>query len=86
MKALVGWKNSFHMKNHDMKNSSFPNFLSPRGTQRAINHLSRGSGSPARADRLISALDLAFFRAFLRYLENAVISIWLDLQGSNFEG
>ena len=66
--------------------SPFPNFLSPRGTQRAINHLSRGSGSPARADRLILALDLAFFRAFLRYLENAVISIWLDLQGSNFEG
>ena len=44
--------------------SSFPNFLSPRGTQRAINHLSRGSGSPARADRLISALISAFLPPF----------------------
>ena len=44
--------------------SPFPNFLCPRGTQWAINQLSRGSGSPARADRLILALILAFLPHF----------------------
>ena len=61
---LKDWNNSFRTKNYDIKYLYFPTLLSPRGTQKAINHLSRGSGSPARADRLISALISAFFTPF----------------------
>ena len=61
---LKDWNNSFRTKNYDFIYLCFPTLLGPRGTQKAINHLSMWSGSPARAGRLILASISASFTPF----------------------